>query len=301
MARNILVTGYTGRLGGLVAATLRDQFDIEPRILVRPHHIAAADWQSPQGMQVMSGDFDDRASLDTALDGVDAVFLVSPVHPDMRSREMGLSACAAEQTTPPHIVKIAGLGTRLDSFVDSGRWHAEIEQEISALGLHATFLRPLFFMQNLGFQAASMRNDGVLRGGIADASVAMVDARDIAEVAATVLIGGTAIEGQAVTLTGDESYTYDVVARAAGAAFGREVIYERQSLDQIEQALRKSGQPDWHIDILLQFNEAFIQGWGSAVSDVVSRVLGRPPRTLEAYLAELAAGDSTRGSNPFPS
>ncbi len=301
MASNILVTGYTGRLGALVATTLRDQFDTEPRILVRPHHVEPAGWRPPAGMQVVTGDFEDRSSLDAALDGVDAVFLVSPVHPDMRSRELNLARCAAQQPQPPHIVKIAGLGTRLDSFVDSGRWHAEIERDITALELHATFLRPLFFMQNLGFQAASMRDDGVLRGGVADAAVAMVDARDIAEVAAAVLVGGTAVEGQAVTLTGDRSFTYAEVAAAASAAFGREVTYERQTLAQVEQILRKSGQPDWHVDILLQFNEAFIQGWGNEVSDVVRRVLERPARTLETYLAELAAGDSASGSNPFPS
>lgn len=301
MRREVLVAGYTGRLGRLVATCLRDQHDITPRVLVRPAHVDAADWQPPSGMQVAVGDFAAPDTLDEALSGVDAVFLVSPVHPDMREREVALAQCAAQQPKPPHIVKISGLGTRLDSFVDSGRWHAEIERDLTALGLSATFLRPLFFMQNLAFQARSMREQGVLRGGIEDAPIAMVDARDIAEVAAAVLRGGSAIEGQAVTVTGAQSHTYEQVAAAAGRAFGKPVRYERQSLEQVRQALMQSDQPQWHIDILLQFNQAFMQGWGSEVSDTVSRVLGRAPRSLDAYLDELAHGAGVVGRDPFPS
>jgi hypothetical protein len=51
----------------------------------------------------------------------------------------------------------------------------------------------------------------------------------------------------------------------------------------------------------MQFNEAFREGWGEATSDTVARVLGRPPRAIDAYLAELAAGDSVSGTDPFPS
>ena len=156
-------------------------------------------------------------------------------------------------------------------------------------------------MQNLAVQARSMSEQGVLRGGVEDAAIAMVDARDIAEVAAAVLVGGSAIEGQAVTVTGAQSLTYEQVAAAAGRAFGKPIAYQRQSLEQVQQALAQSGQPQWHVDILLQFNQAFIQGWGSQVSDTVSRVLGRAPRALQAYLDELASGAGVVGSDPFPS
>jgi uncharacterized protein YbjT (DUF2867 family) len=252
-------------------------------------------------MEVVAGDYDDPASLDAALEGVDAVFLVSPVHPEMRKRELALAARASRTSSVPHIVKVSGLGTRLDSFVDSGRWHAEIELGINNLGITATYLRPLFFMQNLGFQVRAMREAGTLLGAVGDAAIAMVDARDIAEVAAAVLISGTEIEGQAVTLTGAHSVTYEDVAAAASRAFGRRVTYTPQSLEEVRSTLSQSGQPDWHVDILLQFNEAFRQGWGDAVSDTVSRVLGRMPRTVDAYLAEVAQGGSVGGRDPFPS
>lgn len=301
MRQHILVTGFTGRLGSLVAECLRDKHGVKPKVLVRPDRVNAPGWQPPDGMQVMVGDYDHPESLDAALASAEAVFLVSPVHPRMQERELTLAASAARQEKPPHIVKISGLGTRLDSSVDSGRWHAEIERDILELGLGATFLRPLFFMQNLSFQADSMRDAGVLRGAVAEAAIAMVDARDIAEVAAAVLAGGSPIEGEAVSVTGSESYTYSQVAKLASTAFNRTITYQMQTLDDTRAALEKSGQPQWHVDILMQFNEAFLTGQGSRVEETVNRVLHRAPRSLAAYLGELSGGAQASGSNPFPS
>lgn len=300
MNRKILVCGASGRLGSLVAAALRDRHAHTPRLLVRPARIRDG-WQTPYGMELAPGDFTDAASLDAALDGVESVFLVSPVHPDMRARELALAEAVARHPHPPHIVKVSGLATRLDSPVDSGHWHAEIERGIRALDLPATFLHPNFFLQNLAFQIGGMRRDGILRGGVGEASIAMVDARDIADVAAAVLTAHTPITGSTAVLTTAEACTYSMVAGTFSRALNRPVRYQRQSREELTRALAASGVPDWHVRILLQFNEAFLAGEGSAVTTTVQRVLGRAPRDLEAYAYELAAGATISGSDPFPS
>jgi len=284
----ILVTGFTGQLGRLVAVALQDRYGIQPQILVRPHHLSEG-WLSLPGMEVRVGDYTDPPSLAKALQGAEAVFLVSPVHPDMRARELALVEQVAAMPEPPHIVKISGLGTGLDSFVNSGRWHAEIEQKIRELSLPATFLRPLFFMQNMGLQVAPALETGILRGAVQDAAIAMVDARDIADVAAAVLVGGSPAEGQAVALTGARALTYQDIADTLSTAFGKPVRFERQSDEEMRTMLSRLGQPEWHIDIVLQYNRAFEQGWASQVSDAVEQTLGREPRTLECYFSELAA------------
>ena len=66
---------------------------------------------------------------------------------------------AAAEAGRPLVVKISGLGAALDSFVDSGRWHAETERDIRELDLPFTFLRPYFFMQNLGLHFAGASLD----------------------------------------------------------------------------------------------------------------------------------------------
>jgi uncharacterized protein YbjT (DUF2867 family) len=299
--QNILVCGYTGRLGRRVATLLRDEHGLQPSLLIRPHHLKDG-WVTPEGMRVISGSFESAADLEVQLQKMNAVFLVSPVHPDMHDRELTLARAAFKANSDVHIVKISGLGTRLDSFVDSGRWHAEIERDIRSMGVRLTALQPYFFMQNLAFQIGTVRKQGVLRGAIKDSPIAMIDERDIAETAARVLVGGTQVEGTSVRLTGPATQTYPEIAELLAHLLATKVVYQDQSDEQIEKTLTDAGQPAWHIQILLQFNEAFRRGWGADITDVVPRVLGRPARPLAACLQELIEGSqASSGTDPYPS
>ena len=148
----------------------------------------------------------------------------------------------------------------------------------------------------------SARAHGKIRSGVGDAKIAMVDVEDIANVAAILLMKRDLLLNQAVSLTSLESLTYRDVADALTEALGREVRYEEQSLEDVRRVLQSTGQPGWHIDILLQFNRAFHEGYGDAVNSVVADLLGKPPTTLLQYLkreVEQSQGDD--GSNPFPS
>lgn len=296
----LLITGATGRIGRLVAVHLVE-LGYTPRVLVRDVEKARA--SLPREVSVIKGDFDDEPSLVRALDGVGAVLLVSPVHPEQRRFQGNVArAAAAAGGGQPLVVKLSGLGTRPDSPVDSGRWHAESEADIQALGLPYVFLRPNFFMQNLAFNVPIARSQGVLRGAVDDARIAMVDVRDIADVAAELLAGRVDCTGEALTLTTSEAHSYEYVAALLSELLGRGVRYERQTLEQTRDALSKAGMPGWHVDIIVQFNREFAAGGASETTDAVERVLGRAPRTLRDYLAEQVASSApAAGENPLPS
>jgi uncharacterized protein YbjT (DUF2867 family) len=295
--RELLVTGATGRIGGAVANRLAAS-GLRPRALVRDP-AKGKSLLRPE-VALCEGDLADEESLARAVEGVDAILLVSPVHPDQR-RLQGNLVCAAAARGRPLIVKLSGLATRPDSFVDSGRWHAQTEADIRELGLPFVFLRPNFFMQNLAFSIPLARSQGVVRAAVGDARIAMVDLRDIADIAVELLTRSVDLTGEALVPTASEAYTYTDVAAMLSELLEREVSYERQSFEQARAALEKSGQPDWHVELLLQFNRAFMAGEGSGVSDAVERALGHPPRSLRDYLAAEIASSSPQGPNPFPS
>lgn len=298
-AREVLVTGATGRIGRAVTALLDRDYGLRPRVLVRD--VDRARDVLVDGVRFHTGDFGDPDALDAAMDGVDAVLLVSPVHPEQRTLQ-GNVARAAAAAGRPYVLKISGLGTALDSYIDSGRWHAQTEADIATLGLPFTFLRPHFFMQNLAFAFDVARRDGVVRAAVGDSRIAMIDVADIAAVAAKLLVGEVDLTGQAVTLTGDVALTYTDVARQLSEALGREVVYRRQTIEAARAVLEKSDQPAWHVEILIQFNRAFRDGWGEEVTTVIQDVVGRPPRSLAVYLTDaLSAGEPTTDANPFPS
>jgi uncharacterized protein YbjT (DUF2867 family) len=293
----LLITGATGRIGGAVANSLA-ALGLAPRALVRDREKAGSLLR--RGVVLVEGDFADEESVARAVDGVEGILLVSPVHPDQR-RLQGNVARAAAARGRPLIVKVSGLATRLYSEVDSGRWHAQTEADIRELGLPFVFLRPNFFMQNLAFNIPLAKATGVLRGAVGDARIAMVDLRDIADVAVALLTRSVDCTGEALVPTAAAAHTYAEVAALLAGLLERDVRYEPQSLEQTRTALEKSGQPAWHVELLLQFNRAFTGGEGSEPSDAVERVLGRSPRSLRDYLALEIASSSPQGPNPFPS
>ena len=278
----ILVTGATGQVGGAVARGLEGE-GARVRALVRDVERARARLRN--GVELVERDLGDAAAVARAVDWVGAVLLVSSVHPDQR-RLQGNVVRAAAAAGQPLIVKVSGLATRPGSYVDSGRWHAETEADVRAARLPFVFLRPYFFFQNLRLQLGRALEDGVLRAAVGDARIAMVDVRDVADVAVALLTGRATRTGEALALTGAEAHGYADVAKLASELAGRELRYEPQTAAEARAALAATGLPDWHRDILLQFNRAFVEGLGSPVSDAVQTVLGRPPRMLRAYLAE---------------
>ncbi|MCZ6503042.1 MAG: NmrA family NAD(P)-binding protein [Gammaproteobacteria bacterium] len=294
----ILITGATGRIGRRVVERLVEA-DQPLRVLVRDEE--KAKHLLPAGIDVFAGNLADYGLVQSAVDGTQSVMLLSPVDPKQVELQ-GNVVNAAMATSHPYIVKISGLDTAADSYVDCGRWHAETEQQIQSSGLRHTFLRPLFFMQNLAFLLDSARSKGIIRAGVGDSKIAMVDADDIAEVTTKLLMDKNMLMDQEVTLTTAESVTYHQVASVFTQVLARKVRYEQQSLEEVRQALLTSNQPEWHINILLQFNRAFLEGKGDAANTAVEDILGRPATTLLQYLqreVEQSGGDQS--SNPFPS
>ena len=70
-------------------------------------------------------------------------------------------------------------------------------------------------------------------------------------------------------------------------------------LQQVEQNLKKAGQPDWHVKLLLQFNRAFNEGLASEPHPALSHLLSRPPTTFEEFARNMEFSEI--GHNPFPS
>ncbi len=303
----ILLTGATGRIGSMVAQQLCQQFQCRPRLLVR-NPSKVRDTLAAQ-CDIVQGDLGQPASLVAATRDITAALVVSPVDPNQHLLQSNLvsaikaqasSANAVAQQTPL-IVKVSGLGTALDSTVDSGRWHAQTEAYIQQTNLPFTFLRPLYFMQNLGFQLPAIKKSGLLLGAVGDTPIAMVHAADIASCAAHLLAQASAKPGQALTLTGPDALTYTDIAQTMAAVLQRPVKYQRQTLEELQRSLAQQDQPAWHQALILQFSKAFADGWADRTTNSVQDITGVAPRTLRQYLVEDGVTPIAGEHNPFPS
>ena len=203
----IVVTGATGQQGGATAKHLLKQ-GWRVRALTRDVQGAAAQALAFAGAEVVAGNMDDRASLDQAFAGAYGVFSVQNFWlPDVGAagevRQGKIVADAAKAAGVRHFVytSVGGAERKTGLSHFDSKW--QIEQYVRSLGLPATILRPVFFMENLTSPMMGPR-DGVLANALKPTtSLQMIAVEDIGFFAALAFARPQEFIGKAIELAGD--------------------------------------------------------------------------------------------------
>ncbi|MCA3754338.1 MAG: NmrA family NAD(P)-binding protein [Phenylobacterium sp.] len=281
MTNRILVTGAAGNIGAEIVKRLQAR---KADFAVMTHASGGA----PAGAGETQGDFLDPASLRRAFEGVDTLFLLFPLVPEM-PRMAANAVAAAKAAGVRHIVRSSGAGADAASPAAIAKVHGEIDALIRNSGIPFTLLLPTSFMQNLvNFYGAAIR-DGALYAPRGDGATAVIDVRDIADVAVEVLTHPAAHAGQSYTLTGPEDLTDAQMVSAIARQIGRDVRYVDVPEAAAVDSLTRMGSPPQVIEWLMSLNHVIKQGWAAGVSPVVETITGRPPRNLADFVRENAA------------
>ncbi|WP_329398659.1 NAD(P)H-binding protein [Streptomyces melanogenes] len=277
----ILVTGATGTVGGEVARLLAADHPL--RILARrPERVTVAG----PAVDVVAGEYADRDSLDRALKGVRAAFLVTG---SIGERDDVRFVEAARAAGVRHLVKLSALAVTdpaADDLITARQ--RENETAVRESGLAWTLLRPRAFMTNTLSWARSVREDGVVRALYGDAPNATVDPRDIAEVAALALTEPGAHEGRAYALSGPAAVTAAEQTALLGAALGRPLRFEELGPERARAALL-ARYPQPVAEALLHSAERQRAGAKAGVSPTVQELTGRPARSYAEWARDNAA------------
>ncbi len=165
--RTVLVTGATGRQGGAVVQHLLTK-GWKLRALTRNPAGTAAQALVRRGIEVVHGDLEAPASLDRASQGVYGVYSVQDFWSVGAKREMQQGknlADAARKAGVEHFVYSSVGGAERNSGIDHWESKWEIEKYIRKLGLPATMLRPVAFMENYYVDQVEI---GILKGRLRD-------------------------------------------------------------------------------------------------------------------------------------
>ncbi len=279
MSGPILVCGATGQVGAAVGRALTAQGLAWTGLSRR----GGAGLAGAQAMK--EGDFNDYASLSSALSGIETVFLACGDDPlQDRLEQQMIRACRERGVR--HVVKLSAQSASLSPPVSFGRLHLRSENALQQSGMTWTILRPVFFMQSLLFFADSVRG-GKLVAATGAGQVAMVDTRDVAEVAAAVLAAPLRHRGRIYTLTGPRAVDFAAVTRLLSQAGGRGVkhISPPAWLARLVLPLA-SGMPRWQSNMVVELMAAIRTGAQQHVSPDVAALLARPARTLESFIIE---------------
>jgi uncharacterized protein YbjT (DUF2867 family) len=190
-----------------------------------------------QGVEVVRGDTGEPGSLRAAFAGVDGAFVMTtPFGPGGTEREAeeGIAAVDAVRAAGvPHLVFSSVGGAERSTGIPHFESKRRVEEHVERLGQPVTFLRPVFFMENLGGAVGQELEDGtlVLRMPMpADVPLQMVAVEDIGTAAAAALLDPSRVPGGAVELVGDE-LTLEQAAAAVGRARGVPARYEALPVD----------------------------------------------------------------------
>ncbi|CAM5448989.1 NAD(P)H-binding protein [Streptomyces microflavus] len=275
----VLVIGATGRVGRLVIDQLLDA-GVPVRALTRRSEAAAL----PAKVKVFAGDLTVPESLDPALSGAGAVFLVWTAPPQ--------TVEAVVERLAAHVRRVVFLSSPHQTphpFFQQPNpmavLHADIERLIAATGLESTIIRPGMFASNsLAWWAPAIRAGEIVRWPYGAAQWAPVDDRDIAAVAARTLYQGGYVGGDYV-LTGPESLTQAAQVDVIGDTLGRRIVCEEITPDEFRSLWGTV--PSSAVDMLLAAWNAAV-GQPAYVTTVVADILGTEPRTFREWAVDHA-------------
>jgi uncharacterized protein YbjT (DUF2867 family) len=283
MMKKMLVTGATGNVGSGVVRELQGR-GVSVRAFVRDPDKAAA--MLGDGVELVSGDFSNPESTRRALEGVEGVFLACANDPRQVEYETGVID-AARQAGVRRIVKLSALGAEIGSPVAFWDWHGRIEEHLLTSGIPAVVLRPTFSMTNLLGSADAVRHAGSLFAPANGARVAMIDPRDIAEVAAVALAEDTH-DAKAYTLTGPEAIIFERVAEELSAAAGRRVEFVAVPDEAARQGMIEQGVPEFVAGEIVKVFGFLRRGDQDRTTDTVRALTGREPRGLAEFARDHA-------------
>jgi NAD(P)H dehydrogenase (quinone) len=268
----IAVTGATGRLGSRVARILADR-GVPQRLIVRDPSRAPR----LEGAEVAVASFEDETALRAALTGVRTLFLVSAHESADRMPEHRSAVRAAAAAGVDRVVYTSFMGASPLATFTFAREHSLTERLIVESGLRLTALRNSLYADMLPLFV----QDGVIRGPAGRGKVAWVARRDVARLAAAVLLD-PAHADRVYDVSGPEPLDLHESARILSRVAGREIAYVAETDEQARAS--RAGAEAWQIDGWAGSYKAIATGETSVTSHTIEHVTGRRPWGLEEFL-----------------
>lgn len=278
----VLVLGGTGTVGSQVVRELLAR-GVDVRVLTRDPEKAKG---LPRGAQPVRGDLLDPATVRSAFNGMDGLFLLNAV--SASEAHEGLMAINAARIGG--VRKIAYLSVhRVDEAPHLPHFGGKlgIEAALKASEIATTSIRANNFYQNDYWFKDAILGYGVYPQPLGDIGCSRVDVRDIAEAAAVALT--TDASGfQTLNLVGPHAHTGKSTAEVWSKALGKPVAYAGHDMDAWEkQAVQML--PAWMaFDFRLMYEHFLKKGLLATPADIerLTKFLGHPPRSYEAFVDE---------------
>jgi uncharacterized protein YbjT (DUF2867 family) len=286
----VLVTGATGDTG---RATVDE-------LLARGHQVRALahaqDERSKnlqeRGVEVVYGDLLDFGQVRAALCGVQRAYFVYPIRPGIL-QATAYFAQAAKEAAVDGIVNMSQISAREEAKSHAATDHWLAERVFDWSGVPVAHIRPTYFAEWLLYLAPMIRA-GLLHVPFGTGKHAPISADDQARVIAGILEDPATHNGKIYPLFGPVEFTYEETAQVLSRVLGKSVDYKqvdfekfRETLQAGEKASAKGKAREGNDFLFQHLREVAIDhqnGVFAGTNDLVEKLGGRPPMTLEAFI-----------------
>ena len=271
----IVVTGASGRVGGLVAAELARR-----GILFRAVTRSLDDLGEAE---VAVAGYAEPSTLLAALAPGDRVFMVS-MHepPDRRIALHRAFVDVAIERRIARIVYLSFVGAGPDAAFVHARSHGATEAMLADSGIPYTAVRNGMYADEI---ASWFDRDGKITGPGGLGRVSLTYRPELAEAITVLLAEPTHDARRVVTITGPESFMLEELAAAASEVTGDAYRYEPRDREEWVAYRRRAGRPEWSIEAGSSYYDGVRRGEAEVVTGDYRMLTGTAPLSIREIIA----------------
>ncbi len=282
----ILVTGATGKLGTAVVQNLLEKTSAN-RIAAFVRDKSKASALKEKGVDIRVGSYDDTASLDKAMQGIEKVLLIAGTDEDNRIKQHQNVVDAAKKAGVQCIAYTSRTLKDRNTIANKLMvGHFQTEDYIKASGLNYALFRNVLYMDTLPQFVGERVFDTGINLPTGHGRVPFALRSEMGEAIANALLE-SGCGNRIYKLTGSESYSFDDVAATLFDLSGKKIDYTPAEKSAFEAQMKERGVPETMIERVTGFLTDIKNGQEEEVSPDLENLLGRKPASLKEGLKVL--------------
>lgn len=291
----IVVAGASGNVGAATVRKLAELGGVSVKALTRDSTSdKIASLKTLPNVEIIQCDLSNKADIASACSGVKVAVLTLGNNKQQVEQEINfIDGVKAAGCT--NLVKLGTIGvyTDKDSKAEYARYHAEIEEhlETTAGDMKWTVLRPNWFMSNhLGDIFGTLPMGVVAYPVKPDSKIALVDPRDVGDIAATLAVADdpSVHHGLKLDISGPEAVSTSEIAVLYTESLGRPIqAVTCPTTDWIAGAVQ-GGLPEWLAEAVTHNFPLWDEGKLAIPSSPQVLSLAAPKRTMAEWVKEWA-------------
>lgn len=284
----IAITGASGNLG---QATLRFllQKTAPQNIIAVVRDASRLGILADTGIGIRTADYADMASLEKAFDGIDTLLQISSsaMGAEATQQESNVVRAAASQSVKK-LVYTSTLRPVADAHFIAARTCGHTEQLIRESGLQHILFRNSMYQETVPLFIGNAMEDGQIHYPSEKGKVSFVSRTDIAEALSNVLMSPDK-ESKTYAITGGEAFSFPEIANLLHKAMGLPAAFHTLSFGDYTSILESLGMHPDEISFYVSMARSIESGEFTATDKALEELLGRRPKSLDAYMQELSA------------